>query len=145
MKNPYLDVAKYPVRLGNRLEFVKERLDLGFSYVLYVGIYGIGGIGKTTLAKAVDNDFFHIFEAKTFIHHVRENSEQPNGLVLLQEQLLCDVTLVMKTELDNVDRGANLIRERLCSERVLIVIDDLSNTEQLRALARVHEWVWFLQ
>lgn len=140
LKNTHLDVAQYPVGLDPRLDHINEQLCLGSNAVMFVGICGIGGIGKTTLAKAVYNQLFHTFKAASFIANVREHSKQPNGLVLLQEQLLHDITKVRKIKLGNVYRGSSVIKERLCRKRVLIVLDDLSHKEQLSVLAREREW-----
>ncbi|RWR92624.1 disease resistance protein TAO1-like protein isoform X2 [Cinnamomum micranthum f. kanehirae] len=57
------------------------------------GFHGMGGVGKTTLAKALYNKLVSQFEHRSFISNVREASMQPNGLVFLQRKLLGDLSL----------------------------------------------------
>lgn len=140
LKHDHLNVAKHPVGLASRLEELNKLIRLGSDSVRFVGICGIGGIGKTTLAKAVYNQFFHTFEGKSFIVDVRDNSGRPEGLLRLQEQLLCDVLRLENIELRNIHRGIKVVREKLCSRRVLIVLDDLNHLDQLRTLAGGSEW-----
>ncbi|KAG7963285.1 hypothetical protein I3843_09G111100 [Carya illinoinensis] len=140
MKRTFLDVAKNPVGLDSHIEAMSELLSVGNDDVRMVGIHGIGGIGKTTIAKAVYNSFAHQFQSCCFLAEVRETTNR-SGLVPLQETLLSE-TLGMNTNLQvgSVDRGIAVIKERLCHKKVLLVLDDVNEVEQLEKLARDKNW-----
>ena len=92
-----------------------------------VGIWGMVGIGKTTIAKAIYNQFFFIVLNETF--------KEPDGKVGLQKQLLSDILKTSKISISNVARRINMIRERLCTKRVLVILDDIDQEEQLHVIA----------
>ena len=50
----------------------------------------MGGLGKTTLARAVYDRFSNYFEGFSFIANIREVSEK-GDLISLQQQLLEDI------------------------------------------------------
>jgi uridine kinase len=64
---------------------ITSLLRVGANDVRMVGIWGMGGTGKTTISKAIYNQFFHSFEGKSFLANIRETSKQPDGQVRLQE------------------------------------------------------------
>ena len=65
-QNP-LHVATYPVGVNSRMEALEKLLDIESNDVCMVGISGIGGIGKTTIAKAIYNSISYEFKAKSFL------------------------------------------------------------------------------
>ncbi|KAK3430826.1 hypothetical protein EUGRSUZ_E02314, partial [Eucalyptus grandis] len=137
-----LHVAKHPVGIDSQVVKLKSILNLESNDgVLMVGIWGQGGIGKTSLAKALYNTIFRQFEGSCFLENVRETSKGTKGLVTLQEILLNDILLPQRRlEVSNVDRGIKLIQRRLGRKKILLILDDVDDLHQLNTLA---EGKWF--
>ncbi|CAL5413906.1 unnamed protein product [Camellia sinensis] len=140
LKHTFLNVAMHPVGIDSRVKHVKSLLSIGSDDVRMIGIYGLGGIGKTTIAKAVYNHIYFQFEGSCFLANVRECAGQFNGLCQLQEQLLFELLGIKNLKIGSADRGMNLIKERLHSKRVLIVLDDVDQLSQLNTLAGNRDW-----
>ncbi|XVF65336.1 hypothetical protein PTKIN_Ptkin09bG0239800 [Pterospermum kingtungense] len=132
-----LHVATHPVALESRVEGVMKLLRIGSEEVRVVGIYGMSGIGKTTIAKAVYNMVCESFEGSSFLFNIKD---KPNGLARKQEQLLSDILSWKNIKIDNTDTGVNLIKERLRCRRVLLVLDDLDDSMQWRQLVGDRNW-----
>ena len=66
-----LDVATYPVGLKSCIPEVDKFLDVGGEGVRMVGIWGTGGICKTTIAKAVYNSIASNFDGSCFLANVK--------------------------------------------------------------------------
>ena len=80
-----LFVAKHPVGIDIRAEAIKLLLDMESNDVCMVGICGIGGIGKTTISKAIYNRIAHRFEGSCFLENVRERSKINGDIIQLRE------------------------------------------------------------
>ncbi|XP_024043074.1 disease resistance-like protein DSC1 [Citrus clementina] len=124
------DSSKGLVGLNSRIECIKSLLCVGFPDVRIVGIWGMGGIGKTTLAKALFNQVSNEFEGNCFIENVREEIENGVGLVHLHKQVV-SLLLGERIEMGGPNIPAYTL-ERLQRTKVFIVLDDVSEFEQLK-------------
>ncbi|XP_042965051.1 disease resistance protein RPV1-like [Carya illinoinensis] len=142
VKSTYqLDIAEYPIGLESRIKDLNTYLGIGRNdLTLMIGIYGIGGIGKTTIAKAVFNSIGNQFEARCFLADVREISSREDGLVKLQKQLLDDLLGNLGSfNIGNVG-ATNVMKNKLWYKRVLLILDDVNELRQLKELAGNKNW-----
>nr|WIL60017.1 nodulation protein [Melilotus officinalis] len=138
----YLFIADKPVGLESRVRDVIQLLDIQQSNdVLLVGIWGMGGIGKTTLAKAIYNEIGCDFEGRSFLANVWEVWEQNIGPISLQKQILFDICRETKTKIQNIETGKSILKDRLFHKRVLLVLDDVNTFDQLNALCGRSIWL----
>ena len=79
------------------LKRLKSLLKMELDEVHMVGIYGIGGIGKTTIALTIYNDISSQFDGYCFLRNIGRKDE--DGQLELQKTLLQDILKV---------RGRNL-------------------------------------
>ncbi|XP_065625302.1 disease resistance protein RPV1-like, partial [Quercus suber] len=130
-----LHVAKYPVGIKSRAEALITRLDIESNEDIHmVAIYGLGGVGKTTIAKDIYNKISHHFKEKVFLENVRERSETDEGIICLQKILLSEIFEGRNLKVHNVSIGITMINECLCQKRVLIILDDVDNLDQIEKL-----------
>ncbi|XP_059590540.1 disease resistance protein RPV1 [Vitis vinifera] len=138
-----LHVDKNLIGMDYHLEEMEEifpqMMDSISNDVRMVGIYGLGGIGKTTIAKVLYNRISAQFMITTFIANAKEDSKS-QGLLHLQKQLLHDILPRRKNFISTVDEGIHMIKDRLCFKKVLLVLDDVDDLNQLEALAGDHNW-----
>nr|XP_043635322.1 disease resistance protein Roq1-like [Erigeron canadensis] len=131
------DVDEELIGMRVRLQDLISRLEIGSSGVRMVGIWGIGGSGKTTLSFSVYTEISRHFQGHCFISNIREQSK--HGLEILQQKFL---STVLKTEVkvQSVEEGKFIIKSRLCNSKVLVLLDDVDDIDQLQALAGSHKW-----
>ncbi|XP_054780010.1 disease resistance protein RPV1-like [Prosopis cineraria] len=123
----------YPISTSHGLVGIEENVDCIKSlleHVSIVGIWGMGGIGKTTMAKVVFSNLSSQFESCCFFENLREESEK-YGLKYIRDKLLKEL---LKEEESMV--GFTFAMRRLGCKKVLIVLDDVNSANQLEYLAK---------
>ncbi|KAI4388867.1 hypothetical protein MLD38_001158 [Melastoma candidum] len=133
--------SELQIRVGiiPRAEKLMKKLSDGSDDSCIVGIVGMGGIGKTTIARFVYERIWVRFDGWSFLANIREMMGK-KGILSLQERLLRDVLKDERIYIPDVNRGVEMIRYCLKSLKVLIVLDDVDNGDQLEALAGNNHW-----
>ncbi|KAI4388866.1 hypothetical protein MLD38_001157 [Melastoma candidum] len=133
--------SEYPslVGMGSRAGGLKIKLLGSPDDVLVVGIPEMGGVGKTTIARVVYDTIRFEFDGCSFLANVSEISKK-RGIEYLQEQLLRDILKDKKTRVNDVYQGVSMIKKSLSSRKVLVVLDDVAESDQLAALAGNFHW-----
>ncbi|XP_049931979.1 disease resistance-like protein DSC1 isoform X2 [Nymphaea colorata] len=130
---------EYLVGLETRVEKMLKCLDFQSKHARIVGIHGIGGVGKTTLARAIYNRNRRLFGASSFIENVRKESN--SGLIHLQKQLIQDMCEGKdKVEINTPSQATKKIKHIVGLKTVLLVFDDVDDKKQLEALAGDISW-----
>ncbi|KAL3746314.1 hypothetical protein ACJRO7_015295 [Eucalyptus globulus] len=127
------------VGIQDCVEDVMHLLDEGSPDVGCLVIHGMGGIGKTTLAKVIFNQISSRFNGCSFLSDVRE-AIKDGKIVQLQKQLLSEILNSKPVEIFDSDAGINLIKWRFRHKKVLIVLDDIDEWAQLSMLAAKGGW-----
>ncbi|AES65510.2 disease resistance protein (TIR-NBS-LRR class), putative [Medicago truncatula] len=136
-----LHVVENPVALESPVLEVASLLGFGSDErANIVGIYGTGGVGKSTLARAVyNNQISDQFDGVCFLADIRRSAIN-HGLVQLQETLLSDILGEEDIRVRDVYRGISIIKRRLQRKKVLLVLDDVDKAKQIQVLAGGHDW-----
>lgn len=105
--------------------------------VRMVGVWGMGGRGKTTIAKYVFEEFSSRFDVRCLLENVKGDFKQ-YGESHLRKEIMSEI--FPKSPLNAQCISSDAMKLRLRGRKVLLVLDDVDDIQQLHALAGSCEW-----
>ncbi|XP_031378847.1 uncharacterized protein LOC116194228 [Punica granatum] len=128
LRSPYF--TKNAVGLDHNVGHLISMLNIEKDDVRMVGIYGMEGIGKTAIAKAICGRLSNKFEGVSLLKDIR-HADEKHKLVKLQKQLLQDILKIKQVMLsDRKNHNLREIRTRLSQKKILLVLDNLDKKKQ---------------
>ncbi|KAK3437977.1 hypothetical protein EUGRSUZ_C02618 [Eucalyptus grandis] len=103
--------------------------------VRVIGICGMPGVGKTTLARVVFNKLHEFFDECSFLEDINSKPIKDS-----QTFLIADLQKEKPESLRSSGHGIKIISSRFKQMKVLIVLDDVRMSEQIEALAGKFSW-----
>ncbi|KAI9074232.1 hypothetical protein K1719_043797 [Acacia pycnantha] len=126
------------VGIQSQVEEVEKLLDLSTDYeVQVVGICGMGGSGKSTIAAVLYLKIFHRFDAFCFLPNVSERLRQ--GDLSLQEFLLRNLKMENSGAMHFLGHQKFLACKGLRKHKFLLVLDGVDLAQDLQELNLVEK------
>ncbi|KAJ8749012.1 hypothetical protein K2173_013455 [Erythroxylum novogranatense] len=129
------------VGMDSRVKEIKKVFTIIPSETRILGIWGMGGIGKTTTAEVIYQIMSRQFQDCCFVYNVRQRAEA-NDINTLRKELILGVLGEKDSKKYTFNASLDLFFKRILGrKKVLIVLDDVNGSLQLESL--IGDPCWF--
>ena len=112
---------------------LKSLLQKKSKEVRVIGIWGMGGIGKTTIAEEIFNQIYSEYEGCCLLKNVSEKLKR-HRMESIGEKLFSELLN------ESVKKLSSDVKRRIGRMKVLIVLDDVKDEDQLEMLFGTLDW-----
>ncbi|XP_039167448.1 TMV resistance protein N-like [Eucalyptus grandis] len=137
LKKSYLGAPDCLVEMDDQVDKIMEVIGEDTFETKIIGIHGMGGVRKTTLARIVYIKLSINFDCCCFLSDVRHTR-----ILSLQNQLISELQNGKCLPVHNIVEGITEIKKSLSSKKVLLVLDDVDQKTELDALVGMDK-CWF--
>lgn len=126
------------VGIDAHLKKVNSLLEMKANDVRIVWIWGMVGVGKTTIARAIFDllSSKFKFDGACFLPYNKENKYEIHSL----QSILLSKLVGEKESVHDKEEGRHLMARRLRLKKVLVVLDNIDHEDQLDYLAGDLDW-----